>query len=197
MRRAFAGTVSGAILLASTGIAGAASISTTTKTYAISGQSGHSLLQSMNKRGPKHGWLSRAIAQTQYVTSWEVRTRVENGSCRLVQATPSMKMVYTYPQPSDGLSADLRKRWATFMVGVRRHEEQHGRYALQMLKAAERSVRGLKVAKDPNCRKANAEIKRRVSAVYAEYEAKQIVFDQREHRENGNIHRLIKALVRE
>lgn len=83
------------------------------------------------------------------------------------------------------------------MAGVRKHEQRHGRYAVRMVNAAERSLSGMKTANDPNCRKLGAEIKRRVSSVYETYEAKQIVFDRREHRENGNIHRLIKRLMKE
>lgn len=195
MRLAWGAALSGVVLLGATNLAVAAAISTTTKSYGISGRTGTALLQSMNKRGPKHGFLSRAIAQTQYQIEWDVKIGADRGTCRLARATPHIRIAYTYPQPSERLSPDLRRRWDRFMAGVRKHEQQHGRYAIQMVNAAERAVRGVRVSNDPNCRKAGAEIRRRVQAVYEQYEAKQIVFDRREHRENGNIHRLIRRLI--
>lgn len=196
MRLAWGAALAAGAILCATGIAGAASISTTTKTYAISGKTGAGLLLSMNKRGPKHGFLTRAIAQTQYQIEWDVKLGVQNGACTVTRARPRMAMSYTYPQPSENLTPDLRRRWNRFMVGVRAHEQQHGRYATQMVNAAERSVRGVRVPNDPNCRKASALIKKRVANIYEDYEAKQIVFDKREHRENGNIHRLIQRLMK-
>lgn len=176
--------------------AAAASIAVTTKTYPVAGRSGEDLLRSMNKRGPKHGFLSRAIAQTQYTIEWDVKVDTQGGACRLRRAAASMKLSYTYPQPSDALTPAMRRKWNTFMVGVRKHEEHHGTLARQMVDRAERSVAGLRLPDDPGCRKTTALVKQRVAAVYLEYEAKQIVFDKREHREGGNIYRLIAALMK-
>ncbi len=196
MRLAWGAALTAMMVMGATDYAAAARVSTSTKTYSISGKTGDQLLKSMNRRGPKHGFLSRAIAQTAYQIDWDVQIGVERGNCRLRRATPIMKMTYTYPQPSDSLSPEMRRRWNTFMVGVRKHELQHGAYATQMANAAERSLRGIRVANDPTCRKTTALMKQRVQAVYETYEAKQIVFDQREHRRNGNIHRLINQLTR-
>lgn len=184
------------LLLGAAEFAVAANVRTTTKHYAIGGATGDQLLKSMNRRGPKHGFLSRAIAQTAYQIDWDVKIGLEGGNCRLRRATPNMKMTYTYPQPSDNLSPAMRGRWSRFMVGVRKHEAQHGTYARQMAGAAERSLRGLRVANDPTCRKTTALMRKRVQDIYEAYEAKQIVFDQREHRQNGNIYRLIQQLTK-
>lgn len=198
MQLAWGAALTGLIVLGATGIADAAgSVSVGNKTYAVSGKTGAAMLSSMNRRGPKHGFLSRAIAQTQYRVDWDVKFKIKNGSCVVARAHPRMKILYTFPEPSDAISPDLRKRWKVFMVGVRKHEEQHGRFARQMLAAAERSAYGVKVPGDATCRKTGAEIKRRVASVYEEYEAKQIVFDRREHKQNGNIHRLIKVLTKD
>lgn len=196
MRLAWGAALAATVVCGTGNLASAASISVETKTYAIAGNTGMTLLQSMNKRGPKHGFLSRAIAQTQYQIKWDVKTQARNGTCFLTRATPRMDMTYTYPQPSEKLPPDLRRRWNTFMAGVRKHEQQHGRYAIQMVNVAERSIRGVKTPNDPNCRKTGAYIKKRVAEIYEEYEAKQIVFDHREHRDHGNIHRMVTKLAK-
>ena len=176
-----------AALLAATCAGQAADrIKVDTQNYAISGQTGAELYASMVKRGPRHGLLSRAIAQTSY----------KNGVCRVVQAKPVLMLTYTYPQPTQGLSPQLKRRWAAFMSGVKRHEQKHGAIAREMVRAAEASVRGLKVSADPTCRQVRSEVKRRADKVYAEYEARQLNFDAREHRDRGNIDRLILSLVK-
>ena len=43
--------------------------------------------------------------------------------------------------------------------------------------------------------KARAETKRRMQKIYAEYEARQVRFDAREHRRGGPVERLIDRLV--
>ena len=40
---------------------------------------------------------------------------------------------------------------------------------------------------DRGCRKTQAELKKRIAMTYAEYEARQIAFDEVEHREGGNV----------
>ncbi len=60
-----------AALVAGTTIAAAEQLEVRTKTYAISGKNGVELYQSMVRRGPRHGFLSRAIAQTSYTVEWQ------------------------------------------------------------------------------------------------------------------------------
>ena len=43
-----------------------------TGSYAVAGRSGAALLGAMDRRGPKHGFLTRAIAQTRYAISWTI-----------------------------------------------------------------------------------------------------------------------------
>lgn len=186
-----------AALLAATCAGQAADrIKVDTQNYAISGQTGAELYASMVKRGPRHGLLSRAIAQTSYKVEWKAEVVAKNGVCRVVQAKPVLMLTYTYPQPTQGLSPQLKRRWAAFMSGVKRHEQKHGAIAREMVRAAEASVRGLKVSADPTCRQVRSEVKRRADKVYAEYEARQLNFDAREHRDRGNIDRLILSLVK-
>lgn len=172
------------------------SVKVTTQNYDISGANGAALMSAMDHKGPKHGLLTRAIAQTRYSVSWDLETAESGSDCRLKRATATLHLNYMYPRVSSQMSADLNRRWQRFMAGVRKHEEQHGAIARKMVQVAERSIAGLKIANDRGCRKVNAEMKRRVNAIYADYERRQESFDAREHRPNGNVEGLVGALIR-
>lgn len=180
------------------GLAGTASagvkVSVRKASYHISGKTGAALLQAMDSRGPKHGFLTRAIAQTKYSVGWNITWAEKQGSCRLKKADVLLSVTYTYPVVKDAISQQLRQRWARFMSGVQKHEETHGRIARQMVVAAERSISGLTVANDRGCRKAQAEVRKRVNAIYGQYEKRQIQFDAREHGAGGNVEGLVSLL---
>jgi predicted secreted Zn-dependent protease len=179
-------------------LAGAADASvkvrTKTTTYRISGKSGDALLDAMDRKGPKHGFLTRAIAQTAYTVSWEIDWRERAGSCRIANAAAVLTITYNYPEVSNAMAAGLDRRWQRFMAGVRKHEETHGRLAREMVSAAERELTRLSVKNDRGCRKTQAEVKRRIAAVYEKYEARQVQFDEVEHSEGGNVERLVTRL---
>jgi predicted secreted Zn-dependent protease len=182
------------------GLAGAASaevkVTERTANYAISGKTGTALLDAMDRRGPKHGFLTRAIAQTRYAISWRIEWGETSTACRVKRLDGDLAITYTYPRISGKPSADLARKWETFHAGVKKHEEMHGRLARQMATAAEKSVGKLIVRNDRGCRKARLEAKRRMSAIYAEYEARQLRFDAKEHRQGGRVEGLIEALTR-
>jgi predicted secreted Zn-dependent protease len=162
--------------------------------YEVTGQTGAELLDAMDRRGPKHGFLTRAIAQTRYSVGWSIVWAQKNGACRVKQANARLSMTYTYPILKGDVPPYLRKRWVRFMKGVVKHEETHGSIARQMVNAAESSVEGLTFANDLACRNAKAEAKRRVDRVYAKYEMRQVLFDRKEHGEGGNVEALVTAL---
>jgi len=164
--------------------------------YDITGATGTALLQAMDKKGPKHGFLTRAIAQTGYTVGWEIEWAAGNGNCRVKKAKADLAITYTYPRIAGSMSPDLKRRWRHFMEGVRKHEETHGAIARQMVRVAERSVSGLSMKNDRRCYKSQSEVKRRVNAIYAEYEARQVQFDAKEHREGGNVEGLVAALIK-
>ncbi|WP_312887803.1 DUF922 domain-containing protein [Mesorhizobium caraganae] len=166
-----------------------------TRTYDITGATGAGLVVAMNRRGPKHGFMTHAIAQTSYTADWSLDLGQVNGVCRLRQANGTLNITYTYPRVASAVTPALRQRWNRFFTGVLAHEGTHGRIAGQMMQAAERSVRGMKFANDPQCNKTRAEARRRLEATAKVYEAKQIAFDAREHSEGGHVERIIEALV--
>jgi predicted secreted Zn-dependent protease len=171
-------------------------VKTKTTSYRISGKSGDALLDAMDRKGPKHGFLTRAIAQTGYTVSWEIDWRERDGRCVIANAAAVLTITYNYPEVTGALSADLERRWRRFMAGVRKHEETHGRIAREMVAAAEKQLNHLSIRNDRGCRKTQAEMKRRIAAVYNKYEARQLAFDDVEHSEGGNVEKLVTRLSR-
>ncbi len=174
----------------------AASVKVKIKTvnYSISGKTGEQLLDQMDRHGPKHGFLTRAIAQTRYSITWAIDWRERGGTCRVAAAAAELTVTYTFPKVSGRLSPDLRRRWARFMAGVRKHEETHGRIARQMVRAAEKSIAGLSFKKDRGCRRTRAEVKKRIDRIYSKHEARQYAFDRTEHAEGGHVEGLVMML---
>ena len=166
-------------------------VKTNTTSYRISGKSGDALLNAMDRRGPKHGFLTRAIAQTSYTVSWDIDWRESAGGCRIADAAATLSITYNYPAVSNAMSGDLKRRWQRFMAGVRKHEETHGRHRPPDGERSGEEPDGLSSRRDPGCSKTQAEVKRRIAATYAKYEARQVRFDEVEHTEGGNVEGLV------
>lgn len=166
-----------------------------TRTYDITGRSGATLVDAMDSKGPKHGFMTRAIAQTAYTVDWDLDAGQVDGFCRLRRVNGTLNLFYTFPRVASPATPALKKRWNRFFAGVRAHEETHGRIAREMMRATERSITGLRIADDPSCYKTRGEARRRIKVAYAEYEARQNAFDQREHSDGGHVEHLIAALM--
>lgn len=167
-----------------------------TRTYPVTGRSGAALVIAMDNHGPRQGFMTRAIAQTNYAVDWDFEVQSKDRACRLVRAEPTLHVTYIFPE-AKGLSPGLSRRWKVFLRGVVRHESEHGRMALAMVKAAVRAVSGLAFANDPSCNRTRREAQRRADAVYAQYEVQQVAFDKREHGKGGTVEKLVDALVGE
>jgi predicted secreted Zn-dependent protease len=171
-------------------------VSEKTRGYEISGKTGEALLAAMDRRGPKHGFLTRAIAQTRYSVSWTIEWAETRAACRVKDIDGKLDITYTYPDAHE-LPRGMQRRWARFLAGVKKHEKAHGDMARRMARTVEKTVAKLSIANDPGCRKTRARVKDRMAAIYADYEARQIKFDAREHREGGRVEGLIGALVKD
>src|SRR5438105_2489557 len=167
-----------------------------TRTYDITGSSGASLIDAMDRKGPRHGFMTHAIATTAYTVDWDLDAGQGNGFCRMRRVNGTLNLFYTFPRIGSPVTPALNRRWVRFFAGVRAHEETHGRIAREMMRATERSITGLKVADDPYCNKTRHEARQRIQATYAEYEAKQNAFDAREHRDGGHVEHLVAALIK-
>jgi len=166
-----------------------------TRTYDVVGSSGAALVDAMDSKGPRHGFMTHAIATTAYTVDWNLDAREANGFCRVQRANGTLNLFYTFPRLASPATPALKRRWNRFFAGVRAHEETHGRIARQMMRATEKSITGLRIANDPSCYKARREAQLRIRAVYTEYEAKQNAFDRREHSNGGHVEHLIAALT--
>lgn len=164
--------------------------------YPVAGQTGEALIASMDRNGPRHGFMTRAIAQTRYEVSWRLDWRITGKVCRLKAAHADLAIDYSYPKLSSPVSPALARRWNAFLAGVRKHEQTHGRYARDMVNTAYRKVNGVTVANDPACSRAKRQVEKIVADTYAAYEARQLAFDQREHSTGGTVDRLITALLK-
>jgi predicted secreted Zn-dependent protease len=167
-----------------------------TQTYDVAGATGEALIRSMDRNGPRHGFMARAIAQTSYTKDWDFDFAKSKGACRIAKANGTLNLSFTYPRVISVLPAPLDRRWARFFEGVRKHEETHGEIARQMMTATEKALTGLTVPNDPQCSQTRREARRRIDAVFDEYEAKQNAFDAREHREGGHVEYLVDALAK-
>ena len=65
-----------------------------TNTFDISGKTGIELLRELDRRGPKHGFLTRAIAQTRYQLNSSAEYRFSRGTCAVVR--PNVRLDITY-----------------------------------------------------------------------------------------------------
>jgi predicted secreted Zn-dependent protease len=166
-----------------------------TETYAIAGKTSAALVDAMDRKGPRHGFTTRAIAQTSYTVDWKIDVSQSAGDCRVVAATGTLHLTYTFPRVASAMDPGLGRRWKRFLAGVRKHEQTHGRIARAMVVAASKAAEDVALAFDPFCVRARGEAKRRIDAIYTAYEAKQIAFDDREHRPGGPVEHLVSALT--
>ncbi len=185
-----------AMALLSTAAAAGVEVKSKVETYRISGDSGMALVQAMDRHGPRHGFMTRAIAQTRYSVGWELGFKNTGGKCRLETADVTLSVNYRYPELARAASPALQAKWRRFLVGVRKHEETHGRLARQMATEARNAVMRVAFADDPGCRRARREVTRVVQTTYAKYEARQQRFDAFEHQPGGNVDRLVSRLIR-
>ena len=166
------------------------------ETYPVAGDNGDALLRAMDKHGPKQGFLARAVAQTRYGVDWKIHWQKTGGGCRPEKVEARLSIAYRYPDMKGRASSSMTRKWATFMKGVRAHEQTHGRLAQQMVAAAHKAVVKVRFDRDPGCRKAQREVARRIDVAYAEYEGRQNRFDAIEHAPGGHVDQLVDRLVR-
>lgn len=193
-------SVAVAVLALVFGFANAAYAGTKTivrmETYSVAGQNGEALMRAMNLKGPKHGFLARAMAQTRYSVQWDMDWTSAGGGCKLRRADALLTITYRYPKVAGTIGSELKQRWSRFMAGVRAHEQTHGQIAREMVAAAHREITGVASGNDADCAKSKAEVRRRVNMVYADFERQQRKFDAKEHHYGGNVDGLVALLMK-
>ena len=166
-----------------------------TKFYSISGKTGYDLVIDMNRRGPRHSFLSKAIAQTRYSIDPSGSFVSDRGSCRIANARLVLDLTYTYPKLSGKLPPKLARRWRTFEAATRRHEHTHGRIARKLAAELDRLLTRVSMNKDADCNRLAAKVHREYNALYDKYEKMQNDFDRAEHRKGGPVEKSVLRLV--
>ncbi len=161
----------------------------------IYGRTGAQLYESIGENGPKLG-RTRAIAYTDFRLTWRRDYRPQNdGSCKLVSATPKLILTYKLPKPASKLSAATKRRWNSFIKGITAHEKVHGEMIVDMVEKIIAVSVGFSHPDDPKCKKIYGELKKHLSALSKEQRARSRDFDRDEMSNGGNVHQLILALI--
>lgn len=162
--------------------------------YSISGGTGIELYRSIGEHGPKSG-IGRAIAHTTFKLTWRRDYRPQGTSCTLVSAVPRLIITYTLPKPVQALPPDTKKRWDSFIEGIRLHEKVHGVHMKEMVAEIEANTIGVTAENDPGCKKIRQDIQAPLGAASLRQRQRSSDFDRAEMAEGANIHRLILGLV--
>lgn len=166
-----------------------------TEYYEISGKTGIELFYDMNRKGPRHGFLTKAIAQTRFNQEFLGEIVHSRGRCRTVGGGFRLDVTYIYPKPRDRLSGDLARRWKAFQAHNIAHEKMHGRIARDMARDLDRLVRRFSEPDREDCRRAATKMRRDASRIMERYTRLQKEFDAREHRAGGPVDRSVLVLI--
>lgn len=166
-----------------------------TKYYSITGKTGMELLWDMNRKGPRHGFLTKAIAQTQFKTGYTGDFIWENGVCRTRNASFKLQITYVYPQPKGKFDAAMTRRWKAFQATNIVHEREHGRIAKKMAASIGRKLKAFRMADKSSCDRPVAKLGKEIDAIIVAQNIEQKTFDTREHRKGGPVEKSILALV--
>lgn len=166
------------------------------KSYAVNGQSGAVLYESIGEKGPKLGPVGRAIAHTDFKLTWSRKYEPQDdGACVLVSARPNLVITYTLPKAAGKLPQAVRQSWETFITGVTAHEKLHGEFIIDMVQKIEAISVGLRAEDDPDCQKIRQDLTRQLGELSSEQRQRSRDFDRLELSEGGNVHQLILQLV--
>lgn len=165
------------------------------KTYAVRGNSGAELYQSIGENGPKIGGLARVIAYTNFKLTWTRKYERQGDACVLVSARPKLIVTYHLPKLAGALPQAVKASWETFITGVRAHERVHGDIIEDMVRKIEAATVGLTVPGDPKCQAIKTEMNKRLGALSLAQRQKSREFDQVELNDGGNVHQLVLDLV--
>jgi predicted secreted Zn-dependent protease len=165
------------------------------ETYAITGQSGLELYESIGARGPELRGGGRAIAHTNFKLTWQRNYVPGKGGCTLASARPKLIITYTLPKPAAKLPQALDRKWQRFIAGLHEHELEHGVFIKDMVRKIEVYSVGLNVADDPDCSRIRTVLTQRLGELSQQQRQRSRDFDRIEHGEGGAIRRLILELV--
>lgn len=163
--------------------------------YAVSGETGIALYESIGRNGPRVG-AGRTIAHTDFDLLWTRDYRPQaDGSCVLAVARPSLTITYTLPEARPAPGGEVGVRWRRFREGLERHERVHGDHVVEMTERIRDFSLGLSAPDDPECRKVRARLQEFLAGMAAWRAEKARAFDADEMSQGGAVHQLILQLV--
>lgn len=168
-----------------------------TSYYSISGSTGMDLFKDMNRKGPRHAFMKKAMAQTQYRSTPSGKVSWENGICAVKNGGYTLDLTYVYPKPDRPLSGRLAVNWNRFMADTYRHEKVHGQIAIEMASKLDATLRSFRMKDKSNCARALNALSARINGIYDTYKKKQVAFDILEHRKGGKVEKSVLVLVKE
>lgn len=163
--------------------------------YQVSGRTGAEIMTQIHRKGPRHGPMSRAIAQTRYGLDYGYRTEQAEGACRVAMPWVHLDIIHVYPQIPSETGPELRARWETFMQGVRAHEKGHADLAVEMARAAEIALQSFRQPASAGCARLKRDVDRMIRRIFATFERRQALYDRIEHRQDGPVARIIARLT--
>lgn len=172
----------------------AAQVTEVETTYAISGETGRALYESIGEKGPMVGG-GRAVAHTTFDLKWGRDYVAEGNACVLKRVRKFLTITITLPKPSAPLPAETEKRWRRFIAGIRAHEAVHAEYVRTMADEIEAATLGFRQENDPACREIRDAIQPALVAAYDRYKAKNRAFEEKEWSPAGSLPGLIIGLV--
>ena len=168
-----------------------------TSYYSISGSTGMELFRDMNRKGPRHAFMKKAMAQTQYRSTPSGKVTWQNGVCSVKNGSYTLDLTYVYPKPDRKLSGRLAVNWNRFMADTYRHEKVHGQIAIEMVAKLDATLRSFRMKDKDNCARAMTTLAGRINGIYDIYKKKQMAFDVAEHRKGGKVEKSVLVLVKE
>lgn len=171
-------------------------VSDETRYYTVDGRTGADVVHQMSRKGPRNGFLARAIAQTWYSPEMTGDVVLVEGLCRVRDPGVHLHIRYTYPQLGSRAEARLRAKWPGFLKGVVKHESRHAELAHEMAETMDVMLQ--RFAMRPpgkSCHAAQRELSRRMDAIWKHYDNKQNAYDRREHQRGGKVDSLVRDLI--
>ncbi|ASQ46790.1 DUF922 domain-containing Zn-dependent protease [Legionella clemsonensis] len=139
----------------------------TKKFYTISGNNEEELRQQMNALGPKIN-EAHFDAQTIWHIGWHYTWQIDNPSqnpCYIIHNSVTATITLLLPRWINQTSApaDLKNKWAHYLIALENHEKQHEINGINAAKAIEYAL--LKIPAMPNCKALKEKIDETAKAI--------------------------------
>src|SRR5690606_32282879 len=98
------------------------------------------IMRQIRRKGPSHGAIGRAIAETRYVLDYHYDIQAGQGRCHVVKPAVKLMITFVFPRLAGEQTPELRQSFDSFVVGARSHEQGHAQIAIEMAHAAKRAL---------------------------------------------------------